>query len=181
MLLTAQYFGAIAWDSTPRPASLRKPQPISKKILNKVILDAVPAHAAKSKTDCCWLSGEVQSDAPIRSSPSADRAARSAKPRPQRAAQPNPALSHHVPDTRCFAPLRAIPNSGSDLNKMPLAAPGRCPLPPNRAVQVALAPTPRRVAPVCAQNPPSPTQPFAAHSFCILAQAAVRSVRAQLA
>src|SRR5271166_6597221 len=38
MLLTAQYFGAIAWDSTPRPASLRKPQPISKKILNKVIL-----------------------------------------------------------------------------------------------------------------------------------------------
>src|SRR5271166_4982318 len=39
MLLTAQYFGAIAWDSTPRPASLRKPQPISKKILNKVILE----------------------------------------------------------------------------------------------------------------------------------------------
>src|SRR5271166_3531270 len=43
------------------------------------------------------------------------------------------------------------------------------------------SPEPRRVAPVCAQNPPSPTQPFAAHSFCILAQAAVRSVRAQLA
>src|SRR5271165_2338 len=41
MLCTAQYFAAIAWDSTPRPASLRKPQPISKKILNKVILDAV--------------------------------------------------------------------------------------------------------------------------------------------
>src|SRR5271165_2311527 len=39
MLCTAQYFGAIAWDSTPRPASLRKPQPISKKILNKVILE----------------------------------------------------------------------------------------------------------------------------------------------
>src|SRR5271166_5926442 len=38
MLLTAQYFAVIAWDSTPRPASLRKPQPISKKILNKVIL-----------------------------------------------------------------------------------------------------------------------------------------------
>src|SRR5271166_1573324 len=41
MLLTAQYFGAIAWDSTPRPASLRKPQPISKKILNKVILACI--------------------------------------------------------------------------------------------------------------------------------------------
>ena len=35
---------------------------------------------------------------------------------------------------------------------MLLAAPPRCRLPPNRALQAVVASTPRRVAPVCAQN-----------------------------
>src|SRR5271165_2517944 len=50
MLCTAQYFAAIAWDSTPRPASLRKPQPISKKILNKVILVGANLNSLSNNT-----------------------------------------------------------------------------------------------------------------------------------